>query len=231
MSELLWKAVGRDYTSRGGVVWTVGETVTHPTSTRMVRDEPATYLSSSAEPGETLIGRDWPCRLLRVRPIGQVIDSDEWRFKRCALGYEVVAEVAAWRALGPNGRQVAALVARLGCLTAAEISAARDAARDAAWTAAVDAAWTAAVDAAWAAARDAAWAAAVDAAWTAAVDAAWAAARDAARDAAAGLVVRDLLPDHHYRRLTDRVTAVIGPPESWPVPAWCDRPDDDEETP
>ncbi|GEL19302.1 hypothetical protein [Pseudonocardia asaccharolytica] len=207
MSELLWKAVGRDYTSRGGVVWTVGETVTHPTSTRMVRDEPATYLSSSAEPGETLIGRDWPCRLLRVRPIGQVIDSDEWRFKRCALGYEVVAEVAAWRALGPNGRQVAALVARLGCLTAAEISAARDAARDAAWTAAVDAAWTAAVDAA------------------------WAAARDAARDAAAGLVVRDLLPDHHYRRLTDRVTAVIGPPESWPVPAWCDRPDDDEETP
>jgi hypothetical protein len=80
-----------------------------------------------------------------------------------------------------------------GNISAAELSAARDAAGDAAWAAAGDAAWAAAGDAAgdaaWAAAGDAAraaagdaaraaaWAAAGDAAWDAAGDAAWAAER------------------------------------------------------
>ncbi|GEL17665.1 hypothetical protein [Pseudonocardia asaccharolytica] len=192
-SDLLWKAVNRDYTSLKGVVWAVGETTTHPTSTSMVRDQPETYLSASTEPAETLIDRSWPCRLLRVRPVGETIDSDEHPHKVGALAYQVVEETAAWQALGPKGRLVAALIERLRGLTGAEADA-------------------------------------IAARFAAAGDTAWYAARFAAWDAATALVVRDLLPAHHYRTLTDPIISVLGHPETWPVPAWCDTPKT-EETP
>ncbi|HWU21399.1 MAG TPA: hypothetical protein VN088_07740, partial [Nocardioides sp.] len=56
----------------------------------------------------------------------------------------------AWRALGPNGREVAAFIERV---PSAAWDAAGNAARDAAWDAARDAVWNAAGTAAWYAAR------------------------------------------------------------------------------
>lgn len=220
MSGLLWKAVSPDGTSRGGLRWDVGTVVRHPTSTRMVRDEAETYLSLSVEPAETLIGRGWPCRLFRVEPIGDVIDSDWYRHKRCVLAARVVEEVEPWRALGPNGGRVAALIDRVSSLTADEVRrlaaaevAARSAARDAAWDAARAAARDAARfarDAARDAVRDAARdAARVAVGSTADRAAAWA----AAGDAAVALIVEDLISPEHFATLTFPWRQVIGLPE------------------
>jgi hypothetical protein len=194
---LLYKAVNPDLTSRGGLRWEIGSTVTHPASTEMVRDDPSTYLSLSAGPAKTLIGRGWPARLLRVEPLSEVITSRRYRHKRCALSVRVVDEVDSWRVFGPQGEAVVALIDRAGRITADEarqLDAARAAARAAAAAAAAAAAWAAAWDAAWVAA----WDAARDVAMNAAGDAAWGAAGAAARDAAAALVVRDVLSDGHF---------------------------------
>jgi len=230
MSDLLYKAVNRDYTSRNGLRWGVGVTVTHPTSTGMVRDVPSTYLSLSSEPAETLIGRDWPCRLLRVEPVGEVITSDDFPHKRCVLSARVVDEIEPWRALGPNGQQAAAVIHRCRSMTTDEterLTAARAVAWDAVRAVAGYAAGGAAGAAAGAAARDAAGGAAWDAAGGAAGAAAWDAAGYAAWGAAGGaagaVVVRDLIAVEQYDLLTASWVSVIGPIENLPVPAWVDE--------
>jgi hypothetical protein len=233
-TNLLWKATRPNGTTDGDgrgqcVHWAVGETVTHPTSTAMVRDEPATYLSCSAVPAATLVGGSWPCRLFQIRPLGEVIGSDDFPHKRCTLSCEVVAEVEPWRALGPNGRQVAALIDRAGRLTRAEaerLGAARNAAGGVAWDAAWHSVWDAAGDAGLDAARRVAGAAARNATrapgGVAAWDAAWHSVWDAAGDAAQGAVVRDLITAKQYELLAGPFESVVGPIETLPVPAWVD---------
>lgn len=118
------------------------------------------------------------------------------------------------QALGPQGEQVAALIDRVGRLTASEAekldaagNAAGNAARVAAWEVARVAAWVAAWDDTWVAARVAAGNAARVAVWDDTWDAAWV----AARDAALALVVRDLISKEHYDLLTGPWAQVIGP--------------------
>ena len=158
-----------------------------------------TVLHASDIPEATLIGGSWPCRLFEVtgRPV-----ADDGARKHGFRRVRVLREVESWLALGPQGREVAALIDRARHLTPDE-------------TAGLAAAWDAARDAAWDTARVAAGAAA----WDAAVDAAWVAAR-----AAAGLVSRDLigkvgLTQAHYDTLTSPWRTVIGPihPEDAPL--------------
>src|SRR5215831_11390868 len=132
-------------------------------------------LHASDAPGETLIGGWWPCRLFEVagKPIAQ--GGHKFGFKQL----RVVRELDAHLALGPNGREVAALIERARSLTWDEARRLR---------------------AAWAAARDAAWAAAEDAAGDAARAAARVAGRAASR-AALALVVRDLISGEHFNAL------------------------------
>lgn len=206
MNDLLWKATRPDGTTRGGVRWTVGEVTTHPASTVMVRDDASTYLSLSTEPGETLIGGSWPCRLFRVEPVGDVATSDEYAHKRCVLAARVVEEVPAHLALGPMGVHVAALIERAATLTEAEAQnlyaagyAARYAARYAAGGAALS-----------------------GAGYT---------PRSGAGDAAVALVVRDLIgapgwDQAAYDLLTGAWAQVIGPahPDDAPVRATGETP-------
>ena len=168
-------------------------------------------------------GMTWPCRLFEVEPVG---DVHHGTYKIGCREVRVLRELPAHEAFGPQGEQVAALIERARCLTAAEIKrlhaawyaaraaardAARDAAWDAAWYAARNAARNAAGDAAWDATWDAAWYAARDAAGYAARDAAWDAAWDAARYAAWSLVARDLISTDAYDTLTRPWGEVIGP--------------------
>jgi hypothetical protein len=179
----------------------------------MVRDRAETYLSLSSEPGETLIGGSWPCRLFRVEPVGDVATSDEYAHKRCVLAARVVEEAPAHLALGPMGVHVAALIARAKTLTDAE---ARN--LGAPWSAAGYAAWSAAGSAAGYAARYAA----ESAARYAAESAAW----SAAGSAAVALVARGLIgapgwDQATYDLLTGAWASVIGPahPDDAPVRA------------
>jgi len=163
-------------------------------------------LHVSDAPGETLLGGRWPCRLFEVEPQGPIVASD--RHKHGCHAVKVIRELPAWQALGPNGEEVAALIARATFLTAARLAAwdaARLAARDAARLAARDAARLAAWDATRLAARDAARLAARDATRLAAWD-----ARNAAWDAALGLVVRDLIAPEQFDLLYGPWASVIG---------------------
>ena len=142
------------------------------------------YLSVSTEPADCTSMR-WPCRLLIVQPVGEVLTPEPLNLphKRAGRAFDVIGERSAHEALGPCGREVVDLLAELEAFTPA------------AW----DAAWDAARDAAWDAARDAAW----DAAW----GAAWDAARDAARDAVLVTLVRDVLAPEQYECLMAPVEA------------------------
>jgi len=187
------------------------------------------------------VGMSWPCRLFEVEPVGDVFMDSEHPHKIGCRSVRVLREVPAWRALGPQGEQVVALIERCRRLSAAEMNrlyvaratawyaawdgdtawdaARRDAARrDAARRdAARIAAWRAAV--ALDAARDAAWVAAValDVARATAWDAALDAARGAAGDAAGALLLRDLIgqapgwDQDAYDLLTGPWRQVIGP--------------------
>lgn len=203
---IYYKATRLDGTSRNTVRWEVGEVTTHPTSTEMVRNDASTYLSLSAEPGETLIGGSYPCRLFEVMPIGDLIGADAYPHKRCALSARVIRELPGHLALGPNGVQVDALLTRLRTVTTHEIQR-------------VSVEWDAAWGAAREAARDAAGTAARGAAGTAAGylarDVARRVARGAAGYAALALVVRDLISEEHFHTLTDPLFSVIGDPQEW----------------
>lgn len=174
----------------------------------------STVLHAATVPTETLIGGSWPCRLFEVT--GEPVANEE--HKRGFFSLTVVREIDAHLALGPQGREIAALIEQAGALTQADCKslraaygAARVAARGAPRDAACGAARAAARGAAWYAAYGAAWAAARRAAWDAARRAAW----DAAWDAAQAIVVRDLIGQHgltqdHYDTLTRPWRTVIG---------------------
>lgn len=176
-----------------GRIPTGGHLVKHPKPARHFgphsQATASRYLSLSVEPADCT-GFRWPCRLLVVEPVGTVRDDDRYPHKRRVIAARVVGEIQAWRALGPNGRDVTAFLDLLGKLSGEQ--------------------WAAALTAAWAAAGAAAWVVAWDAAWEAARDAARAAAREAARgvvwavarDAAQALVVRDMIGAEHFATLT-----------------------------
>lgn len=97
-------------------------------------------LHAATVPTETLVGGSWPCRLFRVegRPLSS-LNMASHSHKRGFASLQVVEELPAWQALGPQGVQVAALIDRARRLTADEarrLAAARSAARAAAGAAA-----------------------------------------------------------------------------------------------
>jgi hypothetical protein len=143
-------------------------------------------------------GMTWPCRLFEVEPVGEFHRGEGHPYKIGCREVRVLRELPAHEAFGPQGEQVAALIERARCLTAAEIKR-------------LHAAWYAARAAARYAARYAAWDAAGDAAWYAAWDAAGYAAGDAAGYAAWSLVARDLISTDAYDTLTRPWGEVIGP--------------------
>ena len=213
-----WKAVrpdGTDFFS-GKVRWLPpageplpegGLIVRHPTATTpSFGDYAADYLSVSTEPANCT-GMQWPCRLALVEAVDTAVwtpDATALPNKRAAVAWLVTAEVDAWQALGPQGREVVAIIDRVRMLTTDELrqlAAARGAARAAAWDAAWDAAWGAARDAAWGAARDAARGAARAAAW----------------DAALATLVRDLITLKQHDLLMAPWRTVIGDIVSLPV--------------
>ena len=164
-------------------------------------------LHASTELGEVLSGGEWPCRLFEVEPRGELLTSPDHPYKVGCAAWKVVAELEAWRALGPNGQRVAAFITQVW---AAAWDAARAAAWDAAWAGASCAAWAAASYAAWGAARDAASYAASYAARAAARDAARAAAGYVAWDAAMALAVEDLITTEQFATLTGPWVSVMG---------------------
>jgi hypothetical protein len=229
MTKTFYKATrlnGRSFFD-GTTEWVVGQTVNLPPLSDSSEYEVCTssVLHASDEPAETLLGGSWPCRLFEVT--GEPVCHEGHKHGFVAL--TVVREIESWRALGPNGQEVVALIERARTLTADEVGrlrAALDAARNAAWNAALDAARNAARNAAWNAAWNAARNAARNAAWNAALDAARNAARDAARDEALGytlldavldavlaLLVRDLLTEEQFQVLVGSWLSVVSLPE------------------
>ena len=206
-----WKAVrpdGTDFFS-GKVRWLppVGEPlpeggliVRHPTATTpSFGEDAADYLSVSTEPANCT-GMQWPCRLARLEAVDAAVwtpDATALPSKRAAVVWLVTAEVDAWQALGPQGREVAAIIDRVRMLTTDERRQ-------------LGAAWGAARGAAWGAARDAAWSAAWGAAWGAARDATRNAAWNAARDAALATLVRDIITPKQHDLLMAPWRTVIG---------------------
>ncbi len=144
-------------------------------------------------------GMTWPCRLFEVEPVGEFHRGEGHPYKIGCREVRVLRELPAHEAFGPQGEQVAALIERARCLTAAEIKRLH-----AAWDAAWYAAWYPAVVAGGGrrdAARDAAW------------YAAWYAAQMgyAAGDAARSLVARDLISTDAYDTLTRPWRSALGP--------------------
>ena len=155
----------------------------------------------SDEPGETLIGGSWPCRLFEVE-INEVVPyKNVDGHKSVVHTYRPTRELPAWVALGPNGEKIAAIIARVRVLTPDEQRALLRAqyggpARDPTRGTARDAAWVAAMNAAWAA-RNAAW------------NAAWAAARNAAWAAVLATITRDLITQEQFDTLYEPWRRVI----------------------
>ena len=213
-----YKAVrvdGTDFYS-GAVRWApesgdipAGFLVTHPTSTVWGRDH-ATHLCASTAATDCT-GFRWPCRLLKVQPVGEIHEHDGCKVS--ALSWRVVRELPATQALGPQGAAVAALIEGVTRLDAESLARLADAYRDAVWFAGLDAAWDAARVAAWDAGRDAARDAAWVAAWRAARNADRDAAQDAARDAAVAVVAWDLISPEQQDTLTAPVRAAL--PDLW----------------
>ena len=159
-------------------------------------------------------------RLFAVEPRGPVVADDTHPHKVGCRAWKVTAELPAWQALGPQGRQVLEIIERAGRLTGDEAVrliaagyAAGYAARDAARDAAGYATWGAAGYAAWYAAGGATW----GAAWCAGGGATWGAAGGAARDAALAVLTWDLCDADYTPAMRDLLLApwreVIGLPE------------------
>ena len=184
-----------------------GLIVRHPTARKRTTGKAAHYLSVATVPTDCT-GMGWPCRLARVERTRAAVwqpEPDALPNKAASWQWRVVEEFDATLTLGPQGREVAALIERAARLTGDEVAGLATA-----WYAAGDAAWYAAWYAAWVAAGDAARVAARDAARDAAGDAARDAARAAARDAAGALTVRDLISTERYDTLTRPWASVIG---------------------
>ena len=207
---IYYKAVRPDGTDfYGGTVrWAPPENhdgewiVRHPTSEKTNLGNAATYLSVSTEATDCT-GMNWPCRLFEVEAVGETGQQGFWGLpsKVIGLAFRVIRELPAWKALGPQGQQLAALLDRIAGITQDEVrellSAQANAggvARDAAWDAVGGVAWDAVGVAAWVAAWDAVGVAARDAARDAAWGAVW--------DAALAVLVRDLISEDHFVALT-----------------------------
>jgi hypothetical protein len=165
------------------------------------------------------VGMSWPCRLFEVEPVGDVFMDNAHPHKIGCRSVRVLREIEAHRVFGPQGEQVVTLIERCLTLSAAEVDR-------------LAAAWGAAWDT-WAVARDGRLGRRLGAAWDAARDAAgaplgsrWAAwsplgapgaSWNAARDAAVGLLCRDLIgqapgwDQDAYNLLTGPWRDVIGP--------------------
>ena len=172
-----------------------GLIVRHPTARKRTTGYAAHYLSVATVPTDCT-GMVWPCRLARVERTWAAVwqpDPDALPNKMASWRWRVVEELDATLALGPQGREVAALIERAARLTSDEVAG-------------LATAWYTEEGAA----RDAAWNAASYAAWNAAGDAAKDATRCAARDAARALTVRDLISTERYDILTRPWASVIG---------------------
>ena len=163
------------------------ETLCEVGKTLMVENGSRHTLWAFDAPGEAVEVQSWPCRLFLVE--GEPVASNGHTHGFCELS--VVEELPAWQALGPNGKQVAALIVRSYGLTPEkaaglhyEISLVRQ------WDKgdALFEAWHRAQTAASASGRRAA----VNAADVAVQDACHPQARAAARNAALALVTWDL---------------------------------------
>ncbi|TDE87414.1 hypothetical protein E0686_02665 [Deinococcus sp. S9] len=64
-----------------------GQVVVHPTSQAIILKRPSTYLSTSTESAETLIGGHWPARLFRVEADAQAYIDDHLVPEGCWAGY------------------------------------------------------------------------------------------------------------------------------------------------
>ena len=212
------------------VKWRVGEITRDPTTTsRRVLCQEGLLHAATIETETLITWRPdvalWPCRLFRIEPWSEFQEVSVWN----GFGW---AGARAWRVFGPQGREVAALIERLGGLdtTAAgrEVAAlierlrgldilrciscggnARRCASPAAAKAARrehrQAAWSGARDAAQHAVRMAAGGVAPSQAGRALEDFA-----DFAAEAATALVVRDLISDEDYETLTFPWASVMG---------------------
>jgi len=107
---LYYKATRPDGTDfhTGTVSFRVGESL--PVKPELDSYECCTgqVFHASDTPSETLIGCSWPCRLFKVAgdPVAQ--SDHKFGFRT----FRVVREIESWRALGPNGKAVAAMIER-----------------------------------------------------------------------------------------------------------------------
>ena len=176
------------------------------------------FLHAADVPAMTLAGGTWPCRLFEVTGRPVVGFDARHPHKGGFRQLTVLREIDAHLALGPNGRDVAAIIDRARALTPGEmrrLDAAWVTARDAAWVGARDAARDAAGVAAWVGARAGAWAAAWGAAWVGARVAAWVGARAGAWDvaveaAALATLVHDLITTEQFDLLYGPWKEAIG---------------------
>ena len=126
-----------------------GLIVRHPTARKRTTGDAAHYLSVATVPTDCT-GTGWPCRLARVERTRAAVwqpEPDALPTKAASWQWRVVEELDATLTLGPQGREVAALIERAARLTGDEVAglatawyAAGDVTRDAAWYAARDAA-------------------------------------------------------------------------------------------
>ena len=179
-----------------------GDVTVHPHPDLLSTDA-ADWLSASTE-AANCTGFQWPCRLFEVEPVGEVVPRS-WS-KVSAASWRIVRELPAHRALGPNGRVIVAFLDRLRTVTDEQLDA-----LDAVWWDA----WTAAA-ANVLAARDAARLAAWDATPWAAREAARDATRWVVRGVAAvgnvalALTVWDRISPDHRTTITALVRAALG---------------------
>ena len=168
-----------------------GLIVLHPTARTRTTGNAVHYLSVATVPTDCT-GMEWPCRLARVERTRAAVwqpDPDGLPNKAASWQWRVVEELDATLTLGPQGREVAALIERAARLTDDEVAG-------------LATAWDATGDDAWDAARYTTRDAADDAARYAARCAVWYAAR--------ALTVRDLISTECYDTLTRPWASVIG---------------------
>ena len=130
-----------------------GLIVRHPTARKRTTGKAVHYLSVGTVPTDCT-GTGWPCRLARVERTRAAVwqpEPDALPNKAASWQWRVVEELDATLTLGPQGREVAALIERAARLTGDEVVGLATA-RATAWATAWVAAWVAARDAA----RDAA---------------------------------------------------------------------------
>lgn len=78
-------------------------------------DHPETYLSASTARADCAPG--WPCRLLVLDPIGDVVRNPRLPNARGAVGWRVIGELPPHEIFGAYGVEVADLIERSRSLT------------------------------------------------------------------------------------------------------------------